>query len=265
LSANVVLAPWPNRTRDGEFTVAGRRHTLEITEPDRDNAIHGFVDDAVWTVTSSGDDTVTLSIDPGVHPGWPWPLHMEVTYRVAVDGLSAEFLLRNDSPERIPAACGFHLYPSALGSPVDECTLAAPAHRVLPLDDRNLPVGQEIDDTPDAGEAAALTDPETPMAGRLLDHCLHVPGAGPVVFTLRDTGGRGVLLETSPELRWFQVFTPDEAWGMPYPGQPGGRAVAVEPMTAPPDALNSGTGLARLPPGGELHCSWTVTAIPPVP
>jgi aldose 1-epimerase len=36
-------------------------------------------------------------------------------------------------------------------------------------------------------------------------------------------------------------------------------------MTAPPDALNSGTGLARLPPGGELHCSWTVTAIPPVP
>lgn len=261
LSANVVLAPWPNRTRDGEFMVAGRRHSLPVNEPDRDNAIHGFVDDAVWTVTSSGDDTVTLSIDPGAYPGWPWPLHMEVTYLVAADGLSAEFLLRNDSPERIPAACGFHLYPSALGAPVDECTLTAPEHGVLPLDDRNLPSGPEIADREDAGENAALPDPETPMAGRLLDHCLHVPGTGPVVFTLRDTGGRGVLLETSPELRWFQVFTPDEAWGMPYPGQPAGRAVAVEPMTAPPDALNSGTDLTWLEPGEALTCRWAVRVL----
>lgn len=261
LSANVVLAPWPNRTRDGEFTVAGRRHNLAINEPERSNAIHGFVDDAVWTVSSAGDDVVTLTIDPGTRPGWPWPLHLEVTYRAAVDGLSAEFLLRNDSPGRIPAACGFHLYPSAFGAPVDECTLAAPGHSVLPLDDRNLPVGEEVDDTPDAGEAAVLPEPETPMAGRLLDHCLHVPGTGPVAFTLRDATGRGVLLETSPELRWFQVFTPDEAWGMPYPGQPGGRAVAVEPMTAPPDALNSGTDLTWLAPGESLTCRWAVRVL----
>ena len=35
-------------------------------------------------------------------------------------------------------------------------------------------------------------------------------------------------------------------------------AVALEPMTAPPDALNSGTGLIWLEPGESWTSSWGV-------
>jgi aldose 1-epimerase len=51
---------------------------------------------------------------------------------------------------------------------------------------------------------------------------------------------------------YLQVFTTDI-----YPGPDGpNTAIAVEPMTAPPDALNSGLGLRWLEPGELWEGSW---------
>ena len=52
-----------------------------------------------------------------------------------------------------------------------------------------------------------------------------------------------------PDFGWVQVFTPG---GFPDRG----RAVAVEPMTCPPDALNSGLGLITVAPGESWTGSW---------
>src|SRR3954469_1623429 len=41
--AGQVLAPWPNRIRDGRYTFRGEKHQLALTEPDAHNAIHGLV------------------------------------------------------------------------------------------------------------------------------------------------------------------------------------------------------------------------------
>lgn len=254
LSANVVLAPWPNRTRDGVYSFDGRRHRLGITEPGRSTALHGFVAEREWTVAVHETDSVRLVVEPGPQPGWPWPVHVSVLYRVTRDGLRADLALRNDGTTDMPAAVGFHLYPSALGASTDTCSLTVPTHRYLPLDERGLPCGEDQEDV------GVLPDLDNPLAGRVLDHCLLTDDP---TFVLSRPDGAGVVLSTSPELRWFQIFTPDARTGMPYPGRPGGRAVAVEPMTAPPDALNSGTGLARLPPGESLTCSWRLDVLAP--
>lgn len=256
--ANLVLAPWPNRTDGASFEYAGEHHQLELTEPGKNTALHGLVADRVWPVTSTTSDSVTLELSVSDEPGWPWPFRLSVTYQVTDSGLQASFAMRNDAEEPMPAACGFHLYPSALGAPTDDCTLTVPDHTVLPLDVRGLPAGPEQDDT------VALPARDNRLAGALLDHCLHpTPGDTPPQFVLRRPDGAGVALTTSPELSWFQVFTPDAAAGMPYPGRPDGRAVAVEPMTAPPDALNSGVDLVVLEPGESLRCSWRVEVAPP--
>lgn len=259
LHANTVLAPWPNRTRDARFSFDGHSHRLTVTEPARNTALHGFVAGRRWTVSSARADAATLTLAPGPQPGWPWDLRFTVTYRLTDDGLAAGLTVYNAAGQTAPAACGVHLYPSALGAATDDCTLVVPDHRLVPLDDRGLPAG------PESADRGVLPARANPLRGRLLDHCLHVPGQGGADIRLTGPDGGGVALRTSTGLRWLQVFTADRRCGMPFPGRPDGRAVAVEPMTAPPDALNSGTGLARLPPGGELHCSWTVTAIPPVP
>ena len=46
--AGQVLAPWPNRIRDGRYTFDGEAHQLALTEPARHNAIHGLVNWARW-------------------------------------------------------------------------------------------------------------------------------------------------------------------------------------------------------------------------
>lgn len=256
LHANTVLAPWPNRTRDAEFTFDGEIHRLTVTEPERNTALHGFVAQQQWTVTDRRTDAVTLTLNTAGQPGWPWPLHLELGYRITADGATATLTARNDADRPVPFACGFHLYPSVPGTATDDCILVVPEHTLVPLDDRGLPTGSGEQDR------GVLPEQANPLRDRQLDHCLQLPGPDPAEFRLLGPDGGGVALRTSPGFRWFQVFTSDAALGMPWPGRQGGRAVAVEPMTAPPDALNSGTGLVRLPPGGRLDCSWAITVIP---
>src|SRR5918911_1406065 len=46
--AGQVLAPWPNRVRDGRYTFCGTAHQLPLDEPERANAIHGLVRWSRW-------------------------------------------------------------------------------------------------------------------------------------------------------------------------------------------------------------------------
>jgi aldose 1-epimerase len=42
---------------------------------------------------------------------------------------------------------------------------------------------------------------------------------------------------------------------------PARGGLAVEPMTAPPDAFNSGTDLIALAPDERLEVTWGITAL----
>ena len=50
---------------------------------------------------------------------------------------------------------------------------------------------------------------------------------------------------------WLQVFT-----GQAEPTGEGIRGIAVEPMTCPADAFNSGSGLVVLEPGQQWSGQW---------
>jgi aldose 1-epimerase len=57
--------------------------------------------------------------------------------------------------------------------------------------------------------------------------------------------------------RWVQAYTGDD-----LPSPRARRSLAVEPMTAPPNALADGAGLLVLGPGGSdtasVSCAWGV-------
>src|SRR5215467_14013494 len=88
-SAGTVLAPWPNRIRDGRYTFAGEAYQLNITEPARHNAIHGLVNWSRWHLVAQQPDEVTLGHELVPVPGYPWPLSLRTTWRVGSDGLRA--------------------------------------------------------------------------------------------------------------------------------------------------------------------------------
>src|SRR5262245_42376632 len=73
-AAGQILAPWPNRIRDGRYTFEDESHQLSLTEPAKHNAIHGLANWSRWAVAEQSPGSVTLSFEMPPQPGYPWAL-----------------------------------------------------------------------------------------------------------------------------------------------------------------------------------------------
>ena len=248
LGAGILLAPWPNRVRDGRWQLDGEDQQLEITEPARDNAIHGLTRHDVWKVVEHRESLIALELDLTPQPGWPVPLRNTVSYALDDHGLTITHGVTNIGDRATPFGLGVHPYPRAGRLATDDCTLQLAASTVLPLDpERLLPTGpaEPVDGTEfDFRTPRSLRGVEldTPFGG-----C--APGADGLVHHELRGDGDGVDIWSDPDFSWVQVYLTDS-----FPGR--GRAVAVEPMTCPPDALNSGTDLITLQPGESWQGRW---------
>jgi aldose 1-epimerase len=249
LGAGCVLVPWPNRTAGARWHLNGDLQELAVTEPDRGNAIHGLVRRAQWTVSDISASAVSLEYVIEPQAGWPVRLLTTITYAINHDGLTVTHGVRNDGGRAIPFGVGVHPYPRAGGAATDDCELRLSASTVLPLDpDRMVPTGPA---TPVTGTEYDFHTPR-PIRGLALDTPFGGCTPGPdglVRHSVIAPGGGRVDIWADPDFRWVQVFTPDQ-----FPGR--GRAIAIEPMTCPPDALNSGTDLITLDPGESWSGRW---------
>jgi aldose 1-epimerase len=249
--AGTVLVPWPNRTAGGRWTWNGAVQQLSLNEPAAGNAIHGLLLHTFHDVVERSTDAITLAARVAPRPGWPVPLATQVRYAVAIDGLSVTHTVRNLGADAVPFGVGAHPYIRAGDAATDDCTLQLAAYTALPLT-RGLPEGPA---RPATG-ADDFSDGR-PLKGLELDHSFGgcAPAAGDTLVRHRLLGpSGGVELWADPDFRWVQVFTPDD-----HPDR--GRALAVEPMTCPPDALNSGTDLITLAPGESWTGSWGLRPI----
>jgi aldose 1-epimerase len=242
--AGSVLVPWPNRTRAGRWTWNGTTQQLALSEPAAGNAIHGLLRHVLYRVGERSAEAITLHAVVPPQPGWPVPLDTSVRYAVGADGLRVTHTIRNIGADAVPFGVGAHPYLRAGDAPTDECVLTLAASTSLPLEG-GLPTGPAV---PATGELDLRGG--RPLAGTNLDHAFGgcVPTGGLVRHRLEGADA-GVEMWADPDFGWVQVFTPAD-----HPGR--GRAVAVEPMTCPPDALNSGDGLITLAPGEEWSGSW---------
>ncbi|MEU5694911.1 aldose 1-epimerase family protein [Actinosynnema sp. NPDC020468] len=245
MGSGAVLVPWPNRTAGARWVLDGEEQRLAVTEPARGNAIHGLVRRALWNVVEHTGSLVSLDVQVAGF-GWPVELRTTITYALDEHGLTVSHGVQNVGAARTPFGVGAHPYPRAGASATDETTLTLAATTVLPLDpERMIPSGPAVPVSGDLDFTAARL-----LAGVRLDTafggCLPVDGL--VRHVLKGPGG-GVEVWADPDFRWVQVYTPDG-----YPGR--GRAVAIEPMTCPPDALNSGVDLLWLGPGDSWAGRW---------
>ena len=250
-----LLMPWPNRIRDGRYTFAGQDHQLALTEPDRGHAIHGLVRWAIWSVLEQTEDAVTLSCRLRPQQGWEWSLDLSVTYALTASGLIVTPRARNVGTDAAPFGFGAHPYLSVGEDRVDEVKVGIPAASLLEVDDRLLPVGlAAVDDTDHdfreprlLGELALDTAYTNIVADA--DGCWRVTLAHP------HTGRVVILWANATAYPWLQVFTGDS---LPLPARRA-SGIAVEPMTCPPDAFNTGDDLLVLAPGQEFAAPWGIT------
>lgn len=246
-----VLAPWPNRLDGGRYTFEGVRGEAPIDEPERGNAIHGLVRWLPWSVPSRAGHAIALTCTLSAQPAYPWRLELEIDYRVGPEGLAVTTRVTNASEGPAPFGIGFHPY-LTVGVPVDEAMLTLPASRRLMTDERALPVGDEDVD----GTAFDFREART-IGPTQLDTCfsgLAREGDGRVRATV-EAGGRSVELWADEGFGYLQAYTGDTL----EPASRRRQAIAIEPMTCPPNALATGTDLIRLEAGGTWSGTWGIT------
>src|SRR3954447_18330642 len=78
-----LLAPWPNRVAAGRWSWQGTENQLTINDPQAGAALHGLVYDVEWSVVSTSPGAVSLAYDLAPSSGYPFPLHLEVTYALS--------------------------------------------------------------------------------------------------------------------------------------------------------------------------------------
>ncbi|WP_405068410.1 aldose 1-epimerase family protein [Kribbella sp. NBC_01510] len=241
------LFPWPNRISDGKYTFQGVDQQLALTEPTRQNAIHGLTRWANWERADDGTDPAVVEAGHRLHgqPGYPHQLDLRLTYRLGDDGLTVDATATNVGASDAPYGYGTHPYLS-VGRRIDECVLEFSAAEWLEVSpERMTPIGL----TPVAGSPFDFT------AGRVLgeldiDNAFTGLGGGSwsVALTDPDTGAKAVLTSDTP---WLQLYT----------GAAIGRtALAVEPMTCPPNAFITGQDLIVLKPGESHTTTLRVSA-----
>jgi aldose 1-epimerase len=247
-----VLAPWPNRLRDGRYRFDGAEHRTPITEPERGCALHGLVAWTAWRIGPCRPDRVAVGTVVHPRPGYPFTVGLGVQYALDGEGLAVRFAATNLGAGPAPFGLGFHPYVRT--GPVGATRLEVPARAYLPVDAvRLLPDGP-----PEPVEGTAEDFRRGPPIG---DAALNACFTG----LARDPDGRARIRVAGPEgaatvwmdagLTWAMVYTADDV----ADPRRRRRSVAVEPMTCAPDAFNSGQGLRVLAPGERAEGSWGIT------
>jgi aldose 1-epimerase len=250
------LIPWPNRLRDGRYSFDGQEYQLALTEPEAGNAIHGLLRWRNWRALERTEERVVVGTR--LHPlqGWPFPLDVSIAYTLSAEGLTVETSLTNIGPRPCPVGWGQHPYLSAgPGWKVDECRLhLGAATRILTDPDRQLPTGREAIRGTDRDFRSPRVLEDVRLDDAFTDLERDLDGLAWVALGCPD--GHTVELWCDESCGVIQVYTGDTL------APPRRRlALGVEPMTCPPNALQTGEGIVRLDPGQTHSGRWGVRLI----
>jgi aldose 1-epimerase len=247
-----VLAPWPNRIRDGRWSWRGRQYQLPVTEPGTGSALHGLVSDVLWQPESVEADAVTLGVAIEPSAGYPFSVRVTVAWSLSAEGLRCELGALNTGAEPAPFGVATHPFFRLPDARVDDLDLLLPAGQWLETDSNLLPVALR----PARESELDFTEPR-PLGGLKLDTAFTAvtPDFAGVSRAVLSSRGSAVTIWAEADFTWWQVYTSDYF-------EPGSdryrRSLAVEAMTCGPDAFNSGADLIVLEPGVPWSAGWGV-------
>jgi aldose 1-epimerase len=224
-----LLHPWANRLQGMRYRAAGREVQLDAASPMLHLDVHGLPLHGVpwsrlaWEPIESQRDRLSARLEwcrKDLLDVFPFPHRIELTARLCAEALTLETTLIAGPDGPVPVSFGFHPYFGIPHVPRAKWQLGLPAMHRLLLDERGIPSGAE--------EAWNRFDSE--LGERSFDDGFALLDACPS-FCLTG-GGRRITLELLAGYPYAQIFAPNEQ-----------EFVAIEPMTAPTNALASGHGL----------------------
>lgn len=243
-----LLHPWANRLGADRYRVG--RTTVDLAAVPglpRDPtglAIHGTMLGArAWEVLALTADDGSAGLeacyaypaDAAQDAAFPFPHELRVTVVVDPGGLTVTTRVRASGRRSVPVAFGWHPYFRLPGVGRRALVLHLPDRRHLELDGRMVPTGRATREAAEAG----------PLGGRTFDDGYRLGAVAGRVLGLSG-GGHRLEVRLDRGYRYAQVYAPAQE-----------RFVALEPMTAPANALVTGEH-PTVAPGEEYTATFVV-------
>lgn len=232
-----VLIPWPNRIANGCYQHQGREYQLPINEHNSQASIHGLLAWRDWQISKQTPRSVTLTAFLPPSYGYPFMLASQVIYSLnAQSGLTVEITSQNIGSQPAPYGVGIHPYLTCNLMPVDEYLLQLPALQVYAVDEHTNPTTLHHVDELDLNFSQTKK-----VADTRIDH------------TFKTVNDQWEMTITHPQQALSVSLYSDQPWVQVYSGEKLQRqGLAIEPMSCPPNAFNSGTDLLLLE-SGKTH------------
>ena len=230
------LSPFVCRMKNGRYHFGEADHTIEKFYLAK-NAIHGLIYDALFTVTeiqaTNENATVTMRHQyRGEDKGYPFNYDCLISYQLKKENaLTVTTEIINKDEGSIPIADGWHPYFS-FGSSINDLQLEFQSREILEFDEELISTGKLIP----YQEFGSLKN----IGDVFFDNCftLNFSECQPMLV-LRDSSQQ-LQLEIHPDKSYpyLQIYTP-----------PHRKSIAIENLSAAPDAFNNAMGLITLTPG----------------
>jgi aldose 1-epimerase len=239
------LYPWANRLSGLHYNVTGKDVFLKPTSPLLHFDEHGLPMHGVpwgklrWDVREASQERLSARLPwsgEELLELFPFPHDVEMNVQIGPGELTLETVISAGLDSIVPISFGFHPYFGIPGEPRSEWKLHLPAMRRLVLDSQGIP----------SGGVTPFAASDAPLGATSYDDGFALD-ADHAVFAISGAG-YSIRVEFVEGFRFAQVFAPAQK-----------ELIAMEPMTAPANALVSGKNLILLQPGKKYRAAFRVS------
>jgi aldose 1-epimerase len=239
-----ILYPWANRLSGTRYAAAGHDVVLDPSSPllhldDRGLPMHGVPwSRLAWDVVEATPVHLVARLNwtsPELLGVFPFAHRVELAVSLRPDSLTFETTVLADERGAVPVSFGFHPFVGLPGVGRADWTLTLPAMKKLALDSRGIPTGLE----------QPFPAFEAPLGATEFDDGFVILGE-PASLSIHGAHRR-IRVELLEGFPYAQVFAPEAQ-----------DFIALEPMTAPTDALTSGRGLRLVEPGTSFRAAFRI-------
>jgi aldose 1-epimerase len=240
-----LLHPWANRLSAWHYRAAGHDVVLDRASPLlhadwHDLPIHGVPWSRLsWTPIAAVQDSLSAQLDwtaPELLEVFPYPHTLRMDAVLDDGGLTITTVLQAHAAGPVPVSFGFHPYVGLPDLPRRQWRLILPRMQRLQLDDQLIPTGR----------SDVFPAMDGPLGTLEFDDGFAIDGDSATLAIAG--GGRCVAISFLRGYDHAQIYAPLDR-----------DIIALEPMTAPTNALVTGAGLRLVPAGGRFEAAFRIS------